>query len=264
MILSLPDTLPEDMATLDEVLAAVPVPTRTPAPRAADRTSGEWGGTDISERLRASQIKYADMSDRDVVARAQRGENAAAEFMLYKYRNLVRTKVKSYFLVGAEKEDLLQVGQIGLWQAVIDFRADKAISFPAFAKVCITRHIITAIKTATRQKQMPLNHSLSLESPSEDPTTDWNLSDILPNAGGADPEDVVLRNEDTRQLHDTLQTLLSDFEWKVLSGYQFGKSYREIAVELRCKTKSVDNALARIKRKVCGVPLGNADLSELL
>ena len=227
--------------------------------------AGGWSaGGDLDARLHQSHLRYADMADREIVARAQRGENAAAEFMLYKYRNLVRTKVKSYFLVGAEKEDLLQVGQIGLWQAVVDFRSDKAISFPAFAKVCITRHIITAIKTATRQKQMPLNHSLSLESPSEDSTTDWNLSDILPSADGEDPEDLMLRNEDTKILHDTLQQVLSEFEWQVLSGYQVGKSYREIASELRCKTKSVDNALARIKRKVSGVPIGNANLSELL
>ncbi|BDI31885.1 MAG: RNA polymerase sporulation sigma factor SigH [Capsulimonas sp.] len=229
------------------------------------RNPSDWNiGTDLSDRLRQSQVKYAEMGDCEIVARAQRGENSAAEYMLYKYRNLVRTKVKSYFLVGAEKEDLLQVGQIGLWQAIIDFRADKAISFPAFAKVCITRHIITAIKTATRQKQMPLNQSLSLESPSVDSTTDWNLSDIIPNTEGADPEDLVLRNEDTKILHETLQQVLSEFEWHVLSGYQVGKSYREIASELRCKTKSVDNALARIKRKVSGVPIGNADLSELL
>lgn len=236
----------------------------TTTPLSAPPASADWGFAGLSDRLRASQLRYADMNDREIVARAQRGENAAAEFMLYKYRNLVRTKVKSYFLVGAEKEDLLQVGQIGLWQAVVDFRADKAISFPAFAKVCITRHIITAIKTATRQKQMPLNHSLSLESPSEDPTTDWNLSDILPDLDGSDPEDLMLRNEDTKLLHETLQQVLSEFEWRVLSGYQVGKSYREIACELCCKTKSVDNALARIKRKVSGVPIGNADLSELL
>jgi RNA polymerase sporulation-specific sigma factor len=221
-------------------------------------------GGDLESRLRQSHLKYAEMPDYEIVSRAQRGENSAAEYMLYKYRNLVRTKVKSYFLVGAEKEDLLQVGQIGLWQAVIDFRSDKAISFPAFAKVCITRHIITAIKTATRQKQMPLNHSLSLESPSDDSASDWNLSDILPSADGEDPEDLMLRNEDTKILHETLQQVLSEFEWYVLSGYQHGKSYREIAAELRCKTKSVDNALARIKRKVSGVPIGNADLSELL
>src|SRR5205085_2067324 len=137
-------------------------------------------------------------------------------------------------------------------------------SFPAFAKVCIQRHIITAIKTATRQKQMPLNTSLSLESPSEDSGPDWNLSDILSSADMLDPEDLVLQSEDTRQLHELLQQVLSEFEWRVLAGYQVGKSYREIAAELRCKTKSVDNALARIKRKVSTVPIGLANLSELL
>lgn len=218
----------------------------------------------FSDVPRSCLARYGDLLDREVVTRAQRGENQAAEYLLYKYRNLVKTKVKSYFLVGAEKDDLLQVGMIGLWQAVVDFRCDKAISFPAFAKVCIQRHIITAIKTATRQKQQPLNTSLSLESPSEDPTADWNLSDILTSDDSLDPEEMVLRSEDTRQLHDTLQQVLSDFEWRVLSGYQVGKSYREIANELRCKTKSVDNALARIKRKVSGVPVGDADLSELL
>jgi RNA polymerase sporulation-specific sigma factor len=209
-------------------------------------------------------MKYADMMDRDIVNRAQRGEQAASEYLLYKYRNLVRTKVKSYFLVGAEKEDLLQVGMIGLWQAIVDFRCDKAISFPAFAKVCIQRHIITAIKTATRQKQMPLNSSLSLESPAEDSGPDWNLSDILPAIETQNPEDLVLQSEDTKILHEMLQQVLSDFEWNVLAGYQIGKSYREIALELHCKTKSVDNALARIKRKVSSVPVGLANLSQLL
>ena len=213
---------------------------------------------------RSSLLRYAGLSDREVVSRAQRGESQASEYLLYKYRNLVKTKVKSYFLVGAEKDDLLQVGMIGLWQAVVDFRCNKAISFPAFAKVCIQRHIITAIKTATRQKQQPLNTSLSLESPSDDPLADWNLSDILTCDDSLDPEELVLRSEDTRQLQFTLQQVLSEFEWRVLSGYQVGKSYREIADELRCKTKSVDNALARIKRKVSGVPVGNANLAELL
>jgi RNA polymerase sporulation-specific sigma factor len=172
--------------------------------------------------------------------------------------------VKSYFLVGAEKDDLLQVGMIGLWQAIVDFRADRAISFPAFAKVCIQRHIITAIKTATRQKQMPLNTSLSLESPTEDGSADWNLSDILASDDAQDPEDLLLQNEDTKRFHEILHHMLSDFEWHVLARYQIGKSYREIANELRCKTKSVDNALARIKRKVAPLNLGLANLSELL
>jgi RNA polymerase sporulation-specific sigma factor len=193
------------------------------------------------------------MQDSDVVARAQRGFEDAAEHLLYKYRNLVRSKVKSYFLVGAEREDLLQVGMIGLWQAIVDYKPAKATSFPAFAKVCIHRHIITAIKAATRQKQLPLNTSLSLEVPSEDEFNDWSMSDILHTDENADPEELVLQREDSEALHEMLQQLLSEFEWRVLAGYQLGKSYREIAEELRCKTKSVDNALARIKRKVSKV-----------
>jgi len=216
-----------------------------------------------SETPRSLQLRYAGHLDREIVERAQRGEDFAAEFLLYKYRNLVKTKVKSYFLIGAEKDDLLQVGMIGLWQAIIDFRADKAISFPAFAKVCIQRHIITAIKTATRQKQQPLNTSLSLECPSDDPSADWNLSEILTSENALDPEDMVLRSEDTKELRDNLTRLLSEFEWRVLAGYQLGKSYREIADELTCKTKSVDNALARIKRKVGTLNVGNADLGAL-
>lgn len=219
--------------------------------------------TYVQPQIPASHLRFTDMSDRDVVGRAQRGDESASEFLLYKYRNLVRTKVKSYFLVGAEKEDLLQVGMIGLWQAIVDFRCDKAISFPAFAKVCIQRHIITAIKTATRQKQMPLNTARPLEGPADGGGPEWSLADIIATAG-MDPEDLLIQTEDTRVLHEVLQQLLSEFEWNVLAGYQVGKSYREIATELRCKTKSVDNALARIKRKVATVPIGFANLSQLL
>src|SRR5258706_14575553 len=167
---------------------------------------------EVQHRFKPAQLYYMEMQDREVVVRAQDGEEAAAEFLLYKYRNLVRTKVKSYFLVGAEKEDLLQVGMIGLWQAIVDFRCDKAISFPAFAKVCIQRHIITAIKTATRQKQMPLNTSLSLEIPSEDSGPDCNLSDIILASQTQDPEDLVIMVEDTKVLHEMLQQVLSDFD----------------------------------------------------
>lgn len=198
----------------------------------------------------ARHARYDHLHDTEVVRRAQAGAESAAEHLLYKYRNLVRNKVRSYFLIGAEKEDLLQVGMIGLWQAIVDYRSDKAISFPAFARICIQRHIITAIKTATRQKQIPLNTSLSLESPSDESSSEWTLSDILTSEDTVDPEEMVLRREDSKLLQDMLQQVLSDFEWRVLSGYKVGKSYREIATELQCKTKSVDNALARIKRKV--------------
>ena len=199
--------------------------------------------------------EYEGINDAAIVESAQGGEEAAAEYLLYKYRNLVRNKVRSYFLIGAEKEDLLQVGMIGLWQAMVDYRADKAISFPAFARICIQRHIITAIKTATRQKQIPLNTSLSLESSPDDSNSEWSLSDILTSEETADPEELVLKREDSMMLQEMLQHMLSDFEWRVLAGYKVGKSYREIAFELQCKTKSVDNALARIKRKVSNTPL---------
>jgi len=198
--------------------------------------------------------EFENLSDAQVVELAQAGIEQGAEFLLYKYRNLVRNKVRSYFLVGAEREDLLQVGMIGLWQAVVDYRADKAISFPAFARICIQRHIITAIKTATRQKQIPLNTSLSLESPSDESSSEWTLSEILTSEETVDPEELVLKREDSQVLQGMLQQMLSDFEWRVLAGYRVGKSYREIASELQCKTKSVDNALARIKRKVSNTP----------
>ena len=209
----------------------------------------------IRDLTAQKHAEYEGINDAGVVESAQAGAEAAAEFLLYKYRNLVRNKVRSYFLIGAEKEDLLQVGMIGLWQAIVDYRADKAISFPAFARICIQRHIITAIKTATRQKQIPLNTSLSLESSPDDSNSEWSLSEILTSEETVDPEELVLKREDSKVLHEMLQHMLSDFEWRVLTGYKVGKSYREIASELQCKTKSVDNALARIKRKVSNTPL---------
>lgn len=202
------------------------------------------------------QSHYVALSDQDIVRIAQAGDEQASEYLLYKYRSLVRTKIRSYFLMGAEKEDLLQVGMIGLWQAIVDYRPEKEISFLSFARICIERHVITAIKTATRQKQAPLNTSVSLEYPSDDNDSEWNLAEILVSDETVDPEELVLRREDASRMQHMLRRLLSDFEWRVLSGYQVGKSYREIASELQCKTKSVDNALARIKRKISCSPYG--------
>jgi len=208
------------------------------------------------------QSRYCVLSDQDIVRTAQAGDEQASEYLLYKYRSLVRTKIRSYFLMGAEKEDLLQIGMIGLWQAIVDYRQEKEISFLSFARICIERHVITAIKTATRQKQTPLNMSVSLEYPCEDSDSEWNLSEILVSDDTVDPEELVLRGEDDSRLQDMLRRLLSDFEWRVLSGYQIGKSYREIACELQCKTKSVDNALARIKRKISCAPHGWPGISD--
>ena len=216
----------------------------------------------LLDQRRPSPNHYANLTDQQIVQLAQAGEEAAVECLLYKYRSLVRTKVRSYFLLGAEKEDLLQIGMIGLWQAVVDYRADKEISFLSFARICIERHVITAIKTATRQKQAPLNTSVSLEYPSDDSESEWNLAEILVSHDMVDPEELVLKREDNTRLQDMLRRLLSDFEWRVLGGYQMGKSYREIASELECKTKSVDNALARIKRKISETPYSWPGVSE--
>jgi len=205
---------------------------------------------DLLEGSKALRTRYEGQCDQEVVRRAQIGEEPACQYLLYKYKSLVRTKVRSYFLMGAEKDDLLQIGMIGLWQAIVDYRPEKEISVLSFARICIERHVITAIKTATRQKQSPLNTSISLEYPSDDSESEWNLAEILVSDDTVDPEDLVLKREDSKRLREQLRRMLSDFEWRVLARYQVGKSYREIADELQCKTKSVDNALARIKRKV--------------
>lgn len=200
---------------------------------------------------RMSGSSHDPLSDEELVRRAQQfRDREATEYLLYKYRNLVRAKVKSYFLVGAERDDLLQIGMIGLWEAITDFKADRHTSFACFAKVCIQRQMISAIKAATRQKQAPLNSSVSLEAPPSGDSDDRSLADVLTSKPEVDPETIVLGKEGERLLQETLRQELSPFEWKVLSEYRTGKSYKEMADELTCKIKSIDNALSRIRRKL--------------
>lgn len=191
-------------------------------------------------------------SDEELVRRAQEeGDKEACEYLLHKYKNLVKAKVKSYFLVGAEREDLIQIGLIGLWEAISDFRADRHTSFACFAKVCIQRQMISAIKAATRQKQVPLNSSVSLEtSPMGEEDDDASLLDIISSRTDADPESMVMSIEGEKILQQSLREQLSPFEWQVLREYRLGKSYKEMAVGLTCKIKSIDNALSRIRRKL--------------
>lgn len=132
----------------------------------------------------------------------------------------------------------------------MDYCPEKGISFLSFARICVERHVITAIKSAGRRKQNPLNTAISLECFTDEYDTDFNLADIVFTSSDLDPGEMLLRCEDRRMMRDALKALLSDFEWQVLLKYQFGKSYREIAAELACKPKSVDNALGRIKRKI--------------
>ena len=193
-----------------------------------------------------------ELSDEVLVRGAQEsGDREACEYLLRKYRNLVKAKVKSYFLVGAEREDLIQIGMIGLWEAITDFRADRHTSFACFAKVCIQRQMISAIKAATRQKQTPLNSSVSLEaSPNGDEDDDCSLLDVVTARTDTDPEALVLGIEGERLLQQSLREQLSPFEWQVLTEYRMGKSYKEMACGLTCKVKSIDNALSRIRRKL--------------
>lgn len=199
--------------------------------------------------------RYARLPDKSVVLLAQSGDIRASEHLLYKYRALVRTKVRPYFLLGADKEDLLQVGMIGLWQSIMDYSADRDISFLSFSRICIERHVITAIKTAGRQKQAPLNHAVSLDYYTEDDGGgDFNLAEVLISDDELDPEELLLRREDRKALRSALRDVLSNFEWEVLGRYHLGKTYREIAADMGCKTKSIDNALGRIKRKLANTP----------
>jgi len=169
---------------------------------------------------------------------------------LHKYRNFVRAKARSYFLIGAEREDIIQEGMIGLYKAIRDFRGDKLSSFRAFAELCVTRQIITAIKTATRQKHIPLNSYVSLNKPIYEEDSDRTLLDIISGVKVANPEDMIISREEFADIENKMNNILSDLEWKVLMSYLDGKSYQEIAVELDRHIKSIDNALQRVKRKL--------------
>ncbi|MFY9485956.1 MAG: RNA polymerase sporulation sigma factor SigH [Bacillota bacterium] len=193
---------------------------------------------------------YDSMDDEDVVEYARNRNGAAEEYLINKYKNFVRAKARSYFLVGADREDIIQEGMIGLYKAIRDFRSDKLASFRAFAELCITRQIITAIKTATRQKHIPLNSYVSLNKPIFDEDSDRTLLDVLPISKITDPEELVISREEFIDIEEKMEEFLSDLEWKVLMAYLEGKSYQEIATDLNRHVKSIDNALQRVKRKL--------------
>ena len=197
---------------------------------------------------------FENMADEDVVLKAKQEDNALAqEYLLHKYRNFVRAKARSYFL-------------IGLYKAIRDFRGDKLSSFRAFAELCVTRQIITAIKTATRQKHIPLNSYVSLNKPIYEEDSDRTLLDIISGVKVANPEDMIISREEFADIENKMNNILSDLEWKVLMSYLDGKSYQEIAVELDRHIKSIDNALQRVKRKLEKYITNrndNTDLSEV-
>ena len=193
---------------------------------------------------------FERMTDEEIALLAQQGDVDASEYLLNKYKNFVRSKARSYFLVGADHEDIVQEGMIGLFKAIRDFRPDKLTSFRAFAELCVTRQIITAIKTATRQKHIPLNSYVSLNRPIYDEESDRTLMDVLSEVQMAGPEELLISQEDYSSVENRISEVLSDLEMEVLNSYLEGKSYQEIAQDLGRHVKSIDNALQRVKRKL--------------
>ncbi|MBU3091343.1 RNA polymerase sporulation sigma factor SigH [Clostridium sp. CM028] len=193
---------------------------------------------------------FEERLDEEVVIEAQNGNVRAQEYLINKYRNFIKAKAKSYFLIGADKEDIYQEGMIGLYKAIRDFKADRLSSFRAFAEICVTRQIITAIKTATRQKHIPLNTYISLNKPIYDEESDRTLLDVLSGAKITDPEELVISREEVISIQNEIGEVLSELEMEVLMSYLDGKSYQEIACDLDRHAKSIDNALQRVKRKL--------------
>ena len=207
----------------------------------------------LAQEVKGNSSVYLELefkSDEDIVTEAKDGNTIALEFLINKYKNFVKAKARSYFLIGADREDIIQEGMIGLYKAIRDFKGDKLSTFRAFAELCITRQIITAIKTATRQKHIPLNSYVSLNKPIYDEDSDRTLLDILSGTKITDPEELIINREEYNDIEFKMGEILSDLEWKVLTLYLEGKSYQEISVDLRRHVKSIDNALQRVKRKL--------------
>lgn len=194
--------------------------------------------------------QFTAMTDEELVSLVHSGNTEALDFLITKFRHFVRMKARSYFLIGADKEDIIQEGMIGLYKAIRDFRSDKLSSFRAFAELCIIRQIITAIKTATRQKHIPLNSYISLDKPIYDEESDRTLMDVLAGNGIDDPEELMINHEEFLYLEEKMGEVLSDLEREVLALYLDGQSYQEISEKLERHIKSIDNALQRVKRKL--------------
>ena len=195
-------------------------------------------------------LEFKDKSDEEIVIEAKSGDNRAQDYLISKYENFVKSKAKSYFLIGADKEDIYQEGMIGFYKAIRDYKPDKSTSFKAFAEICVTRQIITAIKTATRQKHIPLNTYVSLNKPIYEEESERTLLDVLAGIKISDPEELIISKEQMDYIEDKIENVLSDLELEVLTSYLDGKSYQEIACDLDRHSKSIDNALQRVKRKL--------------
>jgi RNA polymerase sporulation-specific sigma factor len=228
---------------------AVPTPTReftAVAPAAAPQ--------------RRKHEAQPELDDGYLVALAKRGSADAYDRIVRRYRGFVRLKASSYFLLGGDGEDLIQEGLLGLYKAIRDFRTDRESSFRNFAELCITRQIITAVKTASRNKHAPLNQYVSFaQSPAAAGDSEATLEEVLPGPSSDDPADRVIASEELASLVACLSSVLSELESRVLSLYLDGHSYELIGERLECDTKTVDNALQRVKRKV-GIHLASREV----
>lgn len=198
-----------------------------------------------------SDYNFKEMTDEQVVVIAQQEHNEfAIDYIVNKYKNFVRSKARTYFLVGADRDDIIQEGMIGLYKATRDFKPEKLASFRAFAELCITRQIITAIKSATRKKHVPLNSYISLNKPVYTEDSERTLLEMLASRYVTNPEELIISKEEMDDIERNIGYILSELEWTVLEGYLDGKSYQEMANATKRSVKSIDNALQRIKRKL--------------
>ncbi|CDZ99419.1 RNA polymerase sigma-H factor [Metalysinibacillus saudimassiliensis] len=194
--------------------------------------------------------KFELLTDEEVINLIQQGDVEALEYIINKYKIIVLAKAKSYFLIGADREDIIQEGMIGLYKAIRDYRDDKSASFRVFAELCVTRQIITAIKTATRQKHMPLNAYVSLDKPVYEEDSEKTLVETMVGPTTIEPENIVLQQEQQDYIELKMSEVLSELEQRVLALYLEGQSYGEISEQLDRHVKSIDNALQRVKRKL--------------
>lgn len=195
-------------------------------------------------------MDYNTLEDVELVQKAQHGDFEAMEVLMERYKNFVRGKARTYFLIGADREDIIQEGMIGLFKAVRDFDVEKQAHFRSFAELCVKRQIITAIKTATRQKHIPLNTYVSLSRPVYEDDSEKTLLDLLSTEYILDPEQILINQEALGITEKRIYMTLSEFEKSVLTYYINGKSYQEIAILLEKEPKSIDNAIQRVKRKI--------------
>lgn len=196
------------------------------------------------------ESQFEELKDEQILTYIKEGNNIALDYLINKYKNFVCSKAKTYFLIGADKEDIIQEGMIGLFKAIRDFKDDKLVSFKSFAEICVTRQMITAIKTATRQKHMPLNSYISLNKPIFEEDGERTLLDTINHETTSDPEQLFIGKEEMTSIEGKINEVLSPFELEVLYAYLQGISYQAIAKILNKDVKAVDNALQRIKKKV--------------